>query len=134
MVAGYLGGRVDNILMRLVDIMYAFPTLLLVILMMVFFRTSFSSNEEGSFAARLGELDRNSGRHVLHFIGIGLTSWMDTARLARGQVLSIRQKEYIEAANSIGASSGAIICASASQHPGADYRGRKPGDPALHLV
>jgi oligopeptide transport system permease protein len=109
MVAGYTGGRVDNLMMRLVDIMYAFPTLLLVILMMVFFRTSFNQGEEGTIAFRLNKLDTQTGGMFFIFIGIGLTSWMDTARLARGQVLSVRQKEYIEAASSIGASNSAII-------------------------
>jgi oligopeptide transport system permease protein len=109
MVAGYVGGRADNLMMRLVDIMYAFPTLLLVILMMVFFRSSFNQGEEGTIAYRLNQLDSSTGGMFFIFVGIGLTSWMDTARLARGQVLSVRQKEYIEAATSIGSSNVSII-------------------------
>jgi oligopeptide transport system permease protein len=109
MVAGYAGGRADNLMMRFVDIMYAFPTLLLVILLMAFFRASFNASEQGSLAYRLNRIDSAFGGMLFIFIGIGLTSWMDTARLARGQVLSIRQKEYIEAAISVGSRDGAIM-------------------------
>ncbi len=109
MLAGYLGGQADNLMMRFVDIMYAFPTLLLVILLMAFFRASFTEGEQNTLAYRLNQLDTAFGGMLFIFIGIGLTSWMDTARLARGQVLSIREKEYIEAARSIGARGSTII-------------------------
>lgn len=109
MVAGYLGDQVDNLMMRFVDIMYAFPTLLLVILLMAFFRASSNTSEEGSLVYRLNEIDAAFGGMLFIFIGVGLTSWMDTARLARGQVLSIRRKDYIEAAQSIGANDRSII-------------------------
>ncbi len=109
MTAGYLGGRADNLMMRFVDIMYAFPTLLLVILMMAFFRSSFTQSEEGTLAYRLNEIDSAFGGMLFIFIGIGLTSWMTIARLARGQVLSVRRNEYIEAAISIGSSDRSII-------------------------
>jgi oligopeptide transport system permease protein len=102
MAAGYLGGRVDNVLMRVVDLMYAFPTLLLIILFMAFFRNSFSNAQPGTLAATLGSLDAASGGMFFIFIGIGLTSWMQMARLVRGQVLSVREKEYIEAARAMG--------------------------------
>ncbi len=107
--AGYFGGWVDNLLMRFVDIMYAFPTLLLIILLMTFFRLSFNSPEPGTFAFTVGRLDQSSGGMLFIFIGIGLTAWMSLARLARGQVLSVRRKEYIEAAHSIGARTPVII-------------------------
>ncbi len=109
MIAGYAGGQVDNLIMRAVDIMYAFPTLLLVILLMVFFRASFNQGDVGSITHRLNRIDAATGGLLFIFIGIGLTSWMDTARLARGQVLSIRQKEYIEAAVSIGSNNRSIL-------------------------
>ena len=109
MIAGYTGGRVDNLMMRFVDIMYAFPTLLLVILLMALFRARFGEEDQGTLVYRLNKLDTAFGGMLFIFIGIGLTSWMDTARLARGQVLSIRQKEYIEAAVSIGAKDSSII-------------------------
>jgi oligopeptide transport system permease protein len=109
MIAGYAGGRVDNAIMRIVDIMYAFPTLLLVILLMATFRASFNAGEEGSLAFKLNRIDSMFGGMLFIFVGIGLTSWMDTARLSRAQVLSIRQKEFIEAAVSIGARDSSII-------------------------
>ena len=109
LLAGYLGGRVDNLLMRIVDLMYAFPTLLFIILLMTFFRTSFSNPQPGTLAAFLGQADASSGGMTFVFIGIGLTSWMGMARLARGQVLSVREKEYIEAARALGSRSRRIV-------------------------
>lgn len=109
LIAGYVGGRVDNLLMRLVDIFYAFPTLLFIILLMTFFRLGLSSPPPGSFAALMAQLDSASGGMIFIFIGIGLTSWMQMARLVRGQVLSLRQTEYIEAARSIGARDRGIM-------------------------
>jgi oligopeptide transport system permease protein len=80
MVAGYFGGRIDNLLMRFTDIMYAFPDLLLVLIFVAAFGPSFWSI----------------------FIAIGITNWVNLARLVRGQVLSIKEKEYIEAAKMTG--------------------------------
>lgn len=109
LVAGYFGGLIDNVLMRIVDVMYAFPTLLLIILLMTFFRTSFAKPEPGSFQATIGAIDQASGGMIFIFIGIGLTSWMQMARLVRGQVLSVREQEYVEAAKSIGAKTPKIM-------------------------
>lgn len=109
MTAGYLGGTVDNVLMRIVDVMYAFPTFLFIILLMAFFRASFVNVQPGTFAYYVSELDAATGGMIFIFIGIGLTSWMQMARLVRGQVLSVREKEYIEAARSIGTKSGGIM-------------------------
>ena len=79
-VAGYLGGRVDAVMMRFVDIMFALPYILFVILLMVVF-----------------------GRNVvLLFVGIGAVEWLTMARIVRGQTLSIKQKEFIEAARASG--------------------------------
>jgi len=85
--SGYLGGRVDNIMMRIVDILYTVPFIFLVILLMVFF-----------------------GRNiVLIFVAIGAISWLDMARIVRGQTLSLKGKEFIEASRAIGVSTPAII-------------------------
>lgn len=85
--AGYLGGRVDMIMMRFVDILYSVPFLFFVILLMVVF-----------------------GRHlVLIFIAIGAINWLDMARIVRGQTLSLKQKEFVEAAQANGVSSWQII-------------------------
>lgn len=104
LISGYFGGRVDLFMMNFVNLMYAFPTLLLIILLMSFFRTSFAGNAEvGTFTYYMAELDRSSGGMLFIFIGVGITSWMGLARLTRGQVLSIREQEYVTAARSIGA-------------------------------
>ncbi|PTQ57371.1 MAG: Oligopeptide transport system permease protein OppC [Candidatus Carbobacillus altaicus] len=86
-LAGYFGGRLDNILMRFVDIMFALPSFLLSLMLVVV-------------------LGRNLFTILL---AIGLTSWAGMARLARAQVLSIKQVDYIEAARSLGASNSVII-------------------------
>ncbi len=101
-IAGISGGRVDNLLMRLVDLMYAFPTILLVILMMAFFRFSTEKSAPGTLAFAMNKIDSGFGGLFFVFIAIGVTSWMNMARLTRGQVLSVREREYVTAAESIG--------------------------------
>jgi oligopeptide transport system permease protein len=91
-VSGFLGGRADTLMMRFVDVMYAFPTLLFIILLMVIL---------GSTAGFAGV------RNMV--LGIGLVSWMGMARLVRGQFLQVKEKEYVEAAHMIGARNVAII-------------------------
>lgn len=87
-LAGWFGGRLDNFLMRFTDVMYAFPDLLLIILMSVAFRdTAFGRLYSGLF---------------LVFVAIGLTSWVTVARLVRGQLLSLKEMEFVEAARAIG--------------------------------
>jgi oligopeptide transport system permease protein len=108
-IAGVYGGRIDNILMRLVDLMYGFPTILLVILMMAYFRSSFNTSAPGSLAFSMNKLDVAFGGLLFVFIAIGVTSWMNMARLARGQVLSVREREYVLAAQSIGMNRRAIL-------------------------
>jgi oligopeptide transport system permease protein len=108
-ISGFFGGRLDNIMMRVVDVLYAFPGLLFIILLMAFFRTTLAQPEEGTFAYYLGQLDRQFGGLLFIMIGIGLTGWETQARLTRGQVLSVREKEYIEAARAIGATNSRIM-------------------------
>jgi oligopeptide transport system permease protein len=87
-LAGWFGGRLDNLLMRFTDVMYAFPDLLLIILMSVAFReTAFGRLYSGLF---------------LVFVAIGLTSWVTVARLIRGQLLQLKEMEFVEAARAIG--------------------------------
>jgi len=102
-ISGYFGGRVDNLMMRIVDVLYGFPGLLFIILLMAFFRGTLSQPEPGTFAYTMSEIDRRMGGMFFIFIGIGLTAWETMARLTRGQVLSVREKEFIEAAHTIGA-------------------------------
>lgn len=79
-IAGFVGGRVDNVMMRIVDILYSLPFMFLVILMMVVFDKSI----------------------FLIFIAIGAVEWLDMARIVRGQTLSLKRKEFIEAARALG--------------------------------
>jgi oligopeptide transport system permease protein len=108
-ISGYFGGRVDNIMMRIVDILYAFPSLLFIILMLAFFRSTMSHVQPGSFAYMLNKVDEALGGMFFIFVGIGLTAWETMARLTRGQVLSLREKEFVEAAHTIGASNLRIM-------------------------
>ncbi|HYI23053.1 MAG TPA: ABC transporter permease [Candidatus Limnocylindrales bacterium] len=87
-IAGWFGGRIDNILMRFTDVMYAFPDLLLIILMSVTFRNTWLGQQFNGL--------------LLVFIAIGLTSWVTVARLVRGQLLSLKEIEFVEAARAIG--------------------------------
>jgi oligopeptide transport system permease protein len=108
-ISGYFGGRVDNIMMRIVDILYAFPSLLFIILLLAFFRSTISDIQPGTPAYVLSKIDESMGGMFFIFVGIGLTAWETMARLTRGQVLSIREKEFIEAAHTIGASNLRIM-------------------------
>jgi len=85
--AGYAGGKVDQFMMRIVDVLYAMPFMFFVILLMVFF-----------------------GRNIfLIFIAVGAINWLDMARIVRGQTLSLKKKEFIEAARAGGVSSFNIV-------------------------
>jgi oligopeptide transport system permease protein len=86
-----------------VDVLYAFPQLLLIILMMAFFRSTFTGTHPGTLQFALNSLDARFGGMLFIFMGIGFTAWENMARLTRGQVLSLREKEFVEAARTIGA-------------------------------
>lgn len=103
-VSGYFGGRVDNIMMRLVDVLYAFPGLLFIILLMAFFRSTFAKPDPGTFGYLVASIDAKFGGMFFIIVGIGLTGWQTIARMTRGQVLSMREKEFVEAASTLGAS------------------------------
>ncbi len=86
-LAGYLGGKVDYIIMRIVDIMYGLPYMLLVIIAMAIF-----------------------GRNILNlFFALAIISWLTVSRMVRGQIMSLKNQEFIEAARSMGASTWRII-------------------------
>jgi len=86
-VSGYLGGRVDNVMMRVVEILYSLPFVFFVIMLVVFF-----------------------GRHfVLIFVAIGAINWLDMARIVRGQTLAIKRREFVGAAVAMGLTNSQII-------------------------
>jgi oligopeptide transport system permease protein len=86
-IAGYAGGRVDSVMMRLVDALYAMPFIFFVILLLVVFERNF----------------------LLVFVAIGAINWLDMARIVRGQTLSLKEREFVQAARLIGTSPLAII-------------------------
>ncbi|OGH63210.1 MAG: peptide ABC transporter permease [Candidatus Lindowbacteria bacterium RIFCSPLOWO2_12_FULL_62_27] len=86
-VSGYLGGRWDAVMMRLVDILYSLPFIFFVIILMVYF-----------------------GRNIVNlFVALGCVQWLTTARIVRGQVLTLKQKEFVEAAVAMGVSTPGIV-------------------------
>lgn len=86
-IAGYLGGRTDNLMMRFVDILYSLPFMFLVILLMVVF-----------------------GRNILLiYAAIGAVEWLDMARIVRGQTLSLKRREFVEAAHALGVRDRTIV-------------------------
>lgn len=108
LLAGYLGGKMDMVIMRIVDVLYAMPNLLFVILIMTFLRGNFSESPSG-LTRILADLDGKTGGLIGVYIGLGLVSWLTIARIVRGNTLSLMEKEFIEAARGLGASHGAIM-------------------------
>ncbi len=94
-LAGWFGGRTDNFLMRVTDVIYAFPDILFIILLSVAFR-------ETVFGQALDGL-------LLVFVAIGLVGWVTVARLTRGQMLALKETEFVEAAKAIGVSDRNIV-------------------------
>lgn len=107
-VAGYAGGRVDALIMRFVDAMYAFPDLLFVILVSALVRGQLSGDLAG-WQVAASAIDRASSGLFPVFLALGLTSWLTTARLVRGQLLSLKHQEYVTAARGAGAQAGFIL-------------------------
>lgn len=103
-VAGYCGGKVDLVIMRIVDIIYALPdTLMIILLASALKQTNLSSIIEGTVLARIGS------NIISLFIVFGLLYWVSMSRLIRGQILSLREQEYVLAARASGAKAGWII-------------------------
>ena len=101
-IAGYCGGKVDLIIMRIVDIIYSLPDMLVIILLATVLNQTLTF-PAGSALAKLGS------NMVSMFIVFGLLYWVGMARLIRGQILSIKENEFVLAARSIGAKPGWII-------------------------
>jgi oligopeptide transport system permease protein len=95
MLAGFFGGWIDNLLMRFTDIIYAFPDLLFVIIIMATLRNTW-----------LGDI---MGGLILIFVALAVVNWVGLARLVRGQVLSLKEKEFVEAARAIGVPTSRIM-------------------------
>ena len=102
-VSGYYGGKVDLVMMRVVDIIYSLPDLLMIILISVVLKALFKDGFSNPFLANLG-----TGM-ISIFIVFALLYWVSMARLIRGQILTIKQQDYVLAARSLGAKGGHII-------------------------
>ena len=109
LISGYAGGAVDNVMMRIVDFLYGFPFLIVVILLQTYFKAMARRGATNAFGQMLVDLNASMGGMLFLFIAIGLINWIGMARVARGQVLSLREKEFVEAARSVGASPIRII-------------------------
>lgn len=99
-VSGYLGGRVDNIMMRLVDVLYSIPFIFVVIFLITIL-------SEDSIKGWL--LDHGIDRITIFFFVVGAIYWLTMARVVRGQVISLKQEQFVEAARTLGASRPRII-------------------------
>ena len=108
LMSGYFGGWWDLVIMRFVDVMYAFPDLLLVIIVMTFVKGNLAQSES-AWLQPLVFVNETTGGLLGIFIALGLTSWLTVCRLVRGQTLSMKEREFIEAAHSIGAKNSRII-------------------------
>lgn len=109
MVSGYLGGRVDSVMMRVVDFLYAFPFLVVVILLQTYFKAVSRQGGGSGIGLFMINLDNEMGGLLFLFIAIGLINWLGMARIARGQVLSYKKKEFVEAARAVGANDTRIL-------------------------
>lgn len=107
-LSGFAGGRVDDIMMRIVDFLYAVPVLVMVILMQVYFKALSRQGATGVMGLLIS-WNKAMGGLLFLFIALGTLNWIGMARLARGQVLSYKEKEFVEAAHAIGASNSRII-------------------------
>lgn len=90
--AGYLGGRIDNLMMRAVDVLYSLPYIIVVIVLLALFRSQ-----------------TGRGQVILLFVALGSVSWLTMARIVRGQVLSLKNEEFVLAARATGVSTPRII-------------------------
>ena len=102
-IAGYIGGKVDLFIMRIVDIIYSLPDMLMVILLASVLRLTLDSALAGTPLEKIGS------NIISLFIVFGLLYWVSMSRLIRGQILSLREQEYVLAAQATGTKSGWII-------------------------
>ena len=102
-IAGYFGGRTDMVMMRIVDIIYSLPDTLMVVLLSVVLNQVLSGALQGTVLQKVGT------NMISLFVVFGVLYWVGMARLVRGQILSIKNNEYVQAARAMGASTGRII-------------------------
>ena len=104
-IAGYVGGRVDSALMRIVDVLYSLPSIIFVIVLI----TTVGEMLKQSHLVQQSPAAEGALRVVLLFVGLGAISWLTMARIVRGQVLSLRTRPFVEASRTLGAGSPRIL-------------------------
>jgi len=104
-VAGYVGGRVDSVLMRVVDILYSMPSIIFVIVLI----TTVGEVLKQSHLVEQSPAVESALRVVMLFVGLGAISWLTMARIVRGQVLALRSRAFVEASRALGAGTGRIL-------------------------
>jgi ABC-type dipeptide/oligopeptide/nickel transport systems, permease components len=109
-IAGYLGGKIDNLMMRIVDIIYAIPYILIVIVLLSVFGGPNTPNWIAWLSGKIGGAGNQGLSQIfLLFFALGLVSWLTMARVVRGQVLSLKNQEFVLAAKATGVSTLGII-------------------------
>lgn len=109
-MAGYFGRMWDLIIMRVVDVLYAMPNLLFVVVIMTFLRGQLAlGNEQDGWLASVARLDTSTGGLIGVYIGLGLIGWLTVARIVRAGAMSLREREFVEAARSAGAQDSRIL-------------------------
>ncbi len=104
-VAGYVGGRWDSVMMRFVDILYSLPSILFVIVLVA----TFNDHMKRWLTLHFGTVAGTYAPMVFLFFGLGAVSWLTMARIVRGQVLSLRGRQFVDASRSLGASHTRIL-------------------------
>ena len=109
-IAGYLGGKIDNVMMRIVDMIYAIPYILIVIVLLSVFGGQNTPGMIKSLSGLLGGAGNQGLSQIfMLFFALGLVSWLTMARVVRGQVLSLKNQEFVMAAKATGVSNFGII-------------------------
>lgn len=104
-IAGFVGGRMDGVMMRIVDVLYSLPTVIFVIVLLTTLGERFKQSHWVQNSAFF-----SGGLHVmLLIVGLGVISWLTMARIVRGQVLSLRERAFVEASRSLGATTPRIL-------------------------
>ena len=109
-IAGYLGGRIDNVMMRIVDILYSIPYILIVIVLLSVFGGPSTPDWIQWLSTTFGGAGNQGLSQIfLLFFALGLVSWLTMARVVRGQILSLKNQEFVMAARATGVSTPSII-------------------------
>jgi oligopeptide transport system permease protein len=110
-ISGFFGGWTDIIIQRIIDVLYAFPSLLFIIIIMTYLEGTLSRSDT-PLADFLGNINDGTGGLLGVLIALGLVFWLTISRIVRGEVLSLKEKEFITAARAVGATNRHLM----SQH------------------